>query len=132
MIIKTFNSLPLHIGLHHLIQSCRRFVFCLDSNWQFRREKKLEGNNVWFIRHESESPLAQWSWDHAYMTTNALDDTLKIHDIARPEVSAQYAWSIMQTCVRTNALINAQTSKKNYLQITQNGGDDVCISKASC
>lgn len=50
------------------------------------------------------------------MITNTLDDTLKIHDTARPEVSAQYAPSIMQTClkcVRTNALINAQTSTKN-------------------
>lgn len=31
------------------------------------------------------------------------------------EVSAQYAWSIMQTylkCVRINVLINAQTSQK--------------------
>lgn len=100
-----------------------------------QKGKKLGGNNVWFIPHESESPLAQWGWEHAYMITNTLDDTLKMHDTARPEVSAQYARSIMQTClkcVRTNALINAQTSKKKLrLQITWKGGNDVYISKAN-
>lgn len=61
-----------------------------------QKEKKLEGNNVRFMLHES--PLAQWGREHAYMMVNTLDDTLKIHDTAISEVNAQYALSVIQIC----------------------------------
>lgn len=48
--------------------------------------------------HESESPLAQWGREHAYMIVNTLDDMLKIHDTPISEVNAQYAWSVIQIC----------------------------------